>query len=179
MMDQGRDRRIGAAMLGAAALWAAEFLAFWQFTAGDWRWDWTVHAALPAAAVLMAAATALLLWLHHQVWTLRSPTANRILRRYWTYCAVLAAVCCIQGNVDASLHIVLVLVAMLSTPLGLFSGILAAVLNGAQFTLCLGAMGLWSVGEILFHQGLLRRDGVVPVPEIPKNGEDGHGSLDL
>ena len=79
------------------------------------------------------------------------------MRRYWTYCAVLAAICWFQGDADSSLHIVLVLLGMVSTPLGLLSGILAAVLDGARFTLCCGVLFFWSVGEILFHHGLLRR----------------------
>lgn len=157
MNPEGRDRRIGAVMLGAAALWVAELAAFRQFLAGPWSWDWTVHATLPDAALLAAAAAVMLLWLHHQVWTLKSPTGDRDLRRYWTYCAVLAAVCWLQGDVDSSLHVVLVLIGMISTPLGLLSGILAAALDGVRFTLCCGVMGFWSVGEILFHHGLLRR----------------------
>lgn len=70
---------------------------------------------------------------------------------------MLAAICWFQGDADSSLHIVLVLLGMVSTPLGLLSGILAAALDGVRFTLCCGVMGFWSVGEILFHHGLLRR----------------------
>ena len=154
---EGRDRRIGAVMLGAAALWVAELAAFRQFLAGPWSWDWMVHATLPDAALLAAAAAVMLLWLHHQVWTLKSPTGDRDLRRYWTYCAVLAAVCWLQGDVDSSLHVVLVLIGMISTPLGLLSGILAAGLDGARFSLCCGALALWSVGELLLHHKMLRR----------------------
>ena len=76
MNPEGRDRRIGAVMLGAAALWVAELAAFRQFLAGPWSWDWTVHATLPDAALLAAAAAVMLLWLHHQVWTLKSPTGT-------------------------------------------------------------------------------------------------------
>ena len=36
MNPEGRDRRIGAVMLGAAALWVAELAAFRQFLAGPW-----------------------------------------------------------------------------------------------------------------------------------------------
>lgn len=77
MNPEGRDRRIGTVMLGAAALWVAELAAFRQFLAGPWSWDWTVHATLPDAALLAAAAAVMLLWLHHQVWTLKSPTGDR------------------------------------------------------------------------------------------------------
>ena len=157
MIPKARDRRIGAAILGAAALWAAELAAFRQFAAGRWSWDWTVRASLPDAAVLAAIAAALLLWLHRLVWALESPTGDRGLRRYWTYCAVLAAVCWLQGDVDSSLHVVLVLIGMISTPLGLLSGILAAGLDGARFSLCCGALALWSVGELLLHHKMLRR----------------------
>ena len=107
MNPKERDRRIGTVMLSAAALWVAELAAFRQFLAGPWSWDWTVHATLPDAAILAAAAAVMLLWLHHQVWTLKSPTGDRDLRRYWTYCAVLAAVCWPQGDVDSSLYVVL------------------------------------------------------------------------
>ena len=37
------------------------------------------------------------------------------------------------------------------------AAILGAALDGARFTLCCGALFFWSVGEILFHHGLLRR----------------------
>ena len=157
MISKERDRRIGAVVLGAAALWAAELAAFRQFLAGAWSWDWVVYATLPDAAILAAAAAVLLMWLHYLVWTLKSSTGDRELRRYWTYCAVLAAICWFQGDADSSLHIALVLLGMVSTPLGLLSGVLAAVLDGARFTLCCGIMAIWSVGEILFHYGLLRR----------------------
>lgn len=169
MIPKTRDRRIGAAILGAAALWAAELAAFRQFAAGRWSWDWTVRASLPDAAVLAAIVAALLLWLHRLVWALESPTGDRGLRRYWTYCVVLAAVCWFQGNPDRSLHIVLVLLAMVSTPLGLLSGILAAVLGGVRFTLCCGVTAFWSAGEILTHHCLLRRHMAIhragPCPE--------------
>lgn len=157
MNPKERDRRIGTVMLSAAAFWVAELAAFRQFLAGSWGWDWVVHATLPDAAILAAAAAVMLLWLHYLVWTLKSPAGDRELRRYWTYCAVLAAICWFQGDADSSLHIVLVLLGMVSTPLGLLSGILAAVLDGARFTLCCGVLFFWSVGEILFHHGLLRR----------------------
>lgn len=175
MIPKARDRRIGAAILGAAALWAAELASFRQFTAGRWSWDWTVRASLPDAAVLAAIAAALLLWLHRLVWALESPTGDRGLRRYWTYCAVLAAVCWFQGNPDRSLHIVLVLLAMVSTPLGLLSGILAAVLGGVRFTLCCGVTAFWSAGEILIHHCLLRRHTAMrragSCPEQQRKGE--------
>lgn len=70
---------------------------------------------------------------------------------------MLAAICWFQGDADSSLHIVLVLLGMVSTPLGLLSGILAAALDGVRFTLCCGALALWSVGELLLHHKMLRR----------------------
>ena len=82
---------------------------------------------------------------------------------------MLAAICWFQGDADSSLHIVLVLLGMVSTPLGLLSGILAAALDGVRFTLCCGVAELWSVGEILIHHYLLRRHMAIhragPCPE--------------
>ena len=61
MNPKERDRRIGTVMLSAAAFWVAELAAFRQFLAGSWGWDWVVHATLPDAAILAAAAAVLLL----------------------------------------------------------------------------------------------------------------------
>ena len=153
MERRTRERRLRRAFLCGLTLAALELVTFYQFNYGSWTWDWTVHAP-PAAALLFAAGAVLLAAFQ----SLTGGAGARDLRTYWTYCAVLMALCLICPNLDTA-QAIFPFAALLTTPLGLVGAALGALPDGAAYPLCCGVTLALSASEALYHHWLLRRRG--------------------
>ena len=157
MNPSQRDRLFRDLFFCCAALAALELAAAYQFGGGSWTWDWVVRSS--AAGPFIFAAGLLLLGIGNRLlWKLESPTGDRDLRTYWTYCAVLMALCLICPNLDTA-QAIFPFAALLTTPLGLVGAALGALPDGAAYPLCCGVTLALSASEALYHHWLLRRRG--------------------
>ena len=142
--------------LCGAVLAALELMVTYQFSEGSWTWDWRVRSSV--AGLLALAAGLLTLGVGNGLlWKLESLTGDRNLRAYWSYCAGLMLLCMLWRDLDTSFHMVLVFVAILSTPLGLVGAALGALPDGIRYLCCYGAMLALSVAEVAYHHWLLSR----------------------
>ena len=142
-------------LLCCGALAVLELTAVYQFSgSGSWSWDWVVHTA-PGGAAVLAAGLVLLVLAGGLTWRIGSPGGDRFLRNYWIYCAVLMGLCLLRSDLDTSLHMLFVLAALVSTPLGIVGAGLGALPDGAGHTLCYGVMLALSGAEALYHHWLV------------------------
>ena len=156
MNPSQRDRLFRDLFFCCAALAALELAAAYQFGGGSWTWDWVVRSS--AAGPFIFAAGLLLLGIGNRLlWKLESPAGDRDLRTYWSYCAGLMLLCILWWDLDTSFHLVLILVAILSTPLGLVGAVLGAPPDGVRYRCCYGVMLALSVAEAGYHHWLLSR----------------------
>lgn len=155
MKGEKRETHLRWMVLCCGALAVLELTTVYQFS-GSWSWDWVVHTA-PSGVVVLAVGLVLLVLAGGLTWRIGSPSGDQDLRNYWIYCAVLMGLCLLRQDLDTSLHMLFVLVAMVSTPLGIVGAGLGARPDGAGHTLCYGVMLALSAAEVLYYHWLLCR----------------------
>ena len=149
MTAQVRDKQIrNAAAAMAAMLLSQLVLAFESILyldyASKFRDVWEI--------LLSGTALGCAFWLNGISWRIHSAAGDRILRNYWIYCAVLAAL----SALDDCGNSIWAMLALVSTPLGPWMIVAALLPKITEYRMACGLALAFSLAQVFYYHGMFR-----------------------
>ena len=146
---QARDKQIrNAAAAMAAMLLSQLVLVFGDLISLDYICElWNAGRILLSGTALGCA-----FWLNGISWRLHSSAGDRILRNYWIYCTVLAAL----SALDDCGNSIWAMLALVSTPLGPWMIVAALLPKIAGYRVVCGLALAFSLAQVFYYHGMLR-----------------------
>ena len=149
MTAQARDKQIrNAAAAMAAMLLSQLVLVFGDLISLDYICElWNAWRILLSGIALGCA-----FWLNGISWRIHSAAGDRILRNYWIYCAVLAAL----SALDDCGNSVWAMLALVSTPLGPWMIVAALLPKITEYRVACGLALAFSLAQVFYYHGMFR-----------------------